>query len=260
MNKNEIKLIFLSDMHLFSNEAFLGIHTFDSFRAVVDDIIQNQSDASFLILGGDFVQDQSENSYLFFKSQIARFDIPKLFTRGNHDISDDFFESLSESCNFHILKNDWVIYNLHTYSKGNIYGEIKDGEIDNLVQEARDKKDKFFLLFMHHNLFLTGSPWLDIHITKNRSLILKKISTLRNIRLVINGHIHQETINTYNDISFISSPSTSFQFTSNEKKFKLDSINPGYLVVTLKEKGTWHVSCQRVAGEFGTPEANPKTY
>ena len=61
-------------------------------------------------------------------------------------------------------------------------------------------------------------------------------------------------------LCFISSPSTSFQFTSNEKKFKLDLINPGYLVVTLKENGGWHVSCQRVAGEFGTPEANPKTY
>ena len=63
---DEIKLIFLTDMHLVSENSFLGINTFDSFSSVVDDVIQNHSNADFVIFGGDLVQDQSKDSYAFF--------------------------------------------------------------------------------------------------------------------------------------------------------------------------------------------------
>ena len=260
MIMDEIKLIFLTDMHLVSENSFLGINTFDSFSSVVDDVIQNHSNADFVIFGGDLVQDQSKDSYAFFKSQINRIKALKLFARGNHDVCDIFFNSLKKDTSTFFSKNDWRIFNLETYSKGNIFGEVKKDDLNRLKLEANKRKDKFFFIFMHHNLFLTHSPWLDIHITKERTSILDQIIDIDNIKLVVNGHVHQETRNIYNGLNFISAPSTSIQFTSGQKSFKLARLQPGYLVIKLKNNGTWNVSCQRVKGEFGSPEINPSAY
>ena len=56
----ELKIIFLSDMHLVYEKDFLGINTFNSFSSIVDNIVINHSDADYVIFGGDLVQDQTK--------------------------------------------------------------------------------------------------------------------------------------------------------------------------------------------------------
>ena len=256
----ELKIIFLSDMHLVHKDDFLGINTFNSFSAVVDNIVVNHSDADCVVFGGDLVQDQSIASFNFFESEIKRIKSPKLFSRGNHDISDKFFINLQEDDFVNSTNSDWEVLFLNTYSKGNIFGEVKESDLDLLIKKSILLQGKHLLIYMHHNLFLTGSPWLDMHITRNKDKTLKLLSKMRNLKLVVNGHVHQETRNQYKGIDFISSPSTSIQFTSNEKKFKLDNRNPGYLEIKLQQEGRWEVLCHRVEGDFGSPKINPKSY
>jgi len=256
----ELKIIFLSDMHLVYEKDFLGINTFNSFSSIVDNIVINHSDADYVIFGGDLVQDQTTESYNFFKSEIKKINTPKLFIRGNHDISDKFFINLQKEKVISSVNSNWEILFLNTYSKGNIFGEIKESDLDLLLKKSESHSDKYLFLYMHHNLFLTGSPWLDIHITRNKDKILEFLSKMRNLKIVVNGHIHQETKHQYKGINFVSAPSTSIQFTSNEKKFRLDNKKPGFLEINLQEEGRWEVLCHRVGGNFGSPEINPKSY
>ena len=259
MIANNFKMVFLSDMHLVHGKKFLGIDTFNSFKAVVDHILQFHSDLDCLLIGGDLIQDQKKESFDFFKSQIDRIVSPKLYARGNHDLSDSFFSNLDTN-NGKFSYDNWEIIRVDTYSKGNIYGEVDIDNLNKIATVLNKIKDKHFILFMHHNLFLTSSPWLDVHITKNKDEVLRIISKIKNIKLVINGHIHQETKVQYKGITFVSSPSTSIQFTSNQENFKLDDIFPGYLIVSLDKKGNKKIHCQRVEGSFGVPEKNPETY
>jgi len=260
MKNNELKIIFLSDMHLTHQEDFLGIDTFASFDSTVTHIQENHNDADYVVLGGDFIQDQKKESFEFFYTQIRRLKPSLLYARGNHDISDKFYSSLRSESDFFISTKYWEIIMLETYSKGNIFGEVCIKELKKLVDYSFLNKDKFFFIYMHHNLFMTQSPWLDIHITKNREEVLSVLKKIKNLRLVINGHIHQETNLIHEGIEFYSSPSTSAQFTSGEKEFKLGKEKPGYLIIKLRKEGLSEVKCQRIIGNFGTPDKKPKSY
>ena len=143
------------------------------------------------------MQDQTTESYNFFKSEIKKINTPKLFIRGNHDISDKFFINLQKEKVISSVNSNWEILFLNTYSKGNIFGEIKESDLDLLLKKSESLSDKYLFLYMHHNLFLTGSPWLDIHITRNKDKILEFLSKMRNLKIVVNGHIHQETKHLY---------------------------------------------------------------
>ena len=113
---------------------------------------------------------------------------------------------------------------------------------------------------MHHNLFKTDSPWLDIHITKNFQYIRNELSKIENLKLVISGHVHQFTKNIINGTTFITIPSTSAQFKNSTENFTLDLINPGYMTFDLKKDGNFNFKTFRISGFYGNIEKNPKPY
>ena len=184
MNRREIKVVFIADSHLVFKEKFLGIETHKSFEAVIGNILVHDQDADFYIFGGDLVQDQSKESFSFFKDISSRLSGLKLFTRGNHDMNDDFFNEISMDQKDCISFKSWYLVNLNSYSKGNIYGEIKDEQIEFLQDISNKNSDKNILLYMHHNLFPTNSPWLDEHITKNYQSLSKKFSDIENLSTI----------------------------------------------------------------------------
>ena len=108
MSSYEIKIVFITDSHLVCNDKFLGIDTFKSFEATIEDVAVNHSDADFYIFGGDLVQDQNEVSFRFFKDISSRLQRPVLFTRGNHDINDDFLNCEIQIKDLVRIKNTWM--------------------------------------------------------------------------------------------------------------------------------------------------------
>ncbi|MDX2477932.1 MAG: phosphodiesterase, partial [Gammaproteobacteria bacterium] len=58
------------------------------------------------------------------------------------------------------------------------------------------------------------------------------------IRAVLNGHIHQARQQEIEGISFISTPSTCFQFTPETDEFSLDTRMPGYRRLLLNADGS----------------------
>ena len=77
---------------------------------------------------------------------------------------------------------------------------------------------------------------------------------------MISGHIHQEMKVLLNETTFVSTPSTSFQFLPDKETFTLDKKNPAYTVLNLYPDGSFDLSYKRIKGHFGEPEKNPKLY
>ena len=85
-----------------------------------------------------------------------------------------------------------------------------------------------------------------MHITKNREEVLSVLKKIKNLRLVINGHIHQETNLIHEGIM------SSDDFYKALGEFKLGKEKPGYLIIKLRKEGLSEVKCQRIIGNFGT--------
>ncbi len=257
---NKFKIAIISDSHLIKNSPFLGINTFKSFKAIIDNLVNNLDNYELVLFLGDMVQDQKMKSFEFLNEQLARINIKKFLIRGNHDIKgilpiNDFVEH-NHPFNF----QNWILTPIESYKKGEIYGEISIDKINKIKKILNQKPQSFGIIYLHHNLFETFSPWLDIHITKNFIQIREELSKIQNLKLVVCGHIHQYTKNIIGDKVFLSTPSTSAQFKHSTEKFTLDTIGPGYLDLELNEDGTHKVNVIRISGNFGEPEKNPKTY
>ena len=256
----KFRIAIISDSHLIKNSTFLGIDTYSSFKAVVDNLVKNINKYELVLFLGDMVQDQKNESFDFLNEQLCRIKIKKLLIRGNHDIKKilpikDFVEY-----NPPFSFENWIFIPIESYKKGAIYGEISSDKIDKIKKILNKKPQSFGILYLHHNLFETFSPWLDVHITRNFIQIRKELSKITNLKLIISGHIHQYTKNIIGDKVFLTTPSTSAQFKYSSEEFTLDTINPGYLDLQLNEDGTHKVQVLRILGNFGKPEKNPKTY
>jgi len=260
MNRREIKVVFIADSHLVFKEKFLGIETHKSFEAVIGNILVHDQDADFYIFGGDLVQDQSKESFDFFKDISSKLSGTSLFTRGNHDINDFFFDEIKTNQKDYISFKSWCLVNLDSYSQGSIYGEITSEQIEFLQNISNKNIDTNIFLYMHHNLFPTNSPWLDQHITKNYQIVSKQFSDIENLKLVLSGHIHQEMEVVVDNTTFVSTPSTSFQFLPDKEIFTLDDKNPGYTVLNLYSDGSFEINYKRIDGFFGELPKRPELY
>ena len=257
---NFLRIAILSDSHLIKDKDFLGINTYDSLTAIVDLIKLNIDRYDIIMILGDLVQDQNEDSFEFFNIQLSRLKKKKLIIRGNHDIKEnlpinDFFEY-----NEDIISNNWILIPIESYVKNKIYGEVSDSKLWDIRSKLINQPSLNGLIYMHHNLFETNSDWLDIHITRNFAHIRSELSKISNLILVISGHIHQYTKNIISNLTFLSIPSTSAQFTSSTKEFTLDKVNPGYMELELYDNGEFKYNIIRTKSSYGIPDISPKPY
>lgn len=255
-----LKIIFISDFHLIKDNSFLGIDTFKSLEGVIMHILKNQKNYKYIFLLGDFVQDQKDESFKFLNDQLSNLNAKKIFIRGNHDTRNKLPIKDFKEKNNKIVVNNWAILQLTSYKQNKIYGEVTKTDLKEVKNFFQNNRNLNGLLYMHHNLFKTDSPWLDIHITKNFQYIRNELSKIENLKLVISGHVHQFTKNIINGTTFITIPSTSAQFKNSTEKFTLDSINPGYMRFDLKKDGNFNFKTFRISGFYGNIEKNPKPY
>ncbi len=66
------------------------------------------------------------------------------------------------------------------------------------------------------------SYWIDQHRLKNAEDLKDVLARHHNIKLVLFGHVHQDSCNEWHGIYFLSTPSTSVQFKPKSEDFALD--------------------------------------
>ena len=258
MNGPQIRIVQISDMHLFAEEkkVLLGVKTYESCLAVVNLLKQDKVSPHLIILSGDLSQDRSEESYLHVIELFKGFSVPIYYFPGNHDdgkLMARFFPRENISNLKNIILDNWQIILLDSQKQGSVEGFLDDFQLEFMEKCLQNYPEHYAIIAFHHQPVLVDSEWIDALGLKNAEefwFILKKYSHVKNILF---GHIHQEYVGNKNGVNLYSTPSTCIQFTPNIPHFALENLPPAYRWIDLYSNGdlvTGITRCTEYIGEF----------
>ncbi len=265
--KKVVTILQLTDQHLFGNidNKLVGVKPYYSYIKIIE---QAKTDATnrpdLIVLTGDLSQDRSLASYELIKNSLNGFNCPIYATMGNHD-NPKYFAQTFGSAN-HIFTvtagtTNWCILLLNSHLPSHVDGRLAQTELDFLNMQLDLYPNEPIIIFIHHHLLPVNSAWLDKIKLQNSEQFLAIISDYKNIKAVVCGHIHQKFEAMYNDTLFLATPSTSWQFATNSKNFKLDNLMPGYRWIKLHEDGKITSKVVRVEHDDDfIPDQNSKGY
>ena len=263
-----IRILQFSDLHLFGNgdAKFLGINVNQSFRAVLSLAKKTSSliPPSLVLLTGDLSHDYSEASYTMVRKLCQEFSCPVKAIPGNHD---DFsvFNRILGGGKIDVFTKDITVGGsrillLNSQWPGQVAGYLGEGELLFLEHALNSKADQQTLVFLHHQVLPVGSLWLDKTALSNQQEFLSIIKRHPQVKAVVSGHVHQETSKVEDQVTFLTTPATSWQFALNSSRFKLDTAMPGYRWFDIYPDH-WQTAVERVIfNQKFVPELNSKGY
>lgn len=241
-------LIQITDTHLLADPdaTFLNLCPEYSFHAVIEDIQQRYPEHVALLHTGDLAQDASTATYAryldYMRSQNLNFyQIP-----GNHDDASIFPFHQPDPQPAVIELGPWCVILLNSAVKNHVDGRISDQQLIQLKQCLDLHRDRYLIIACHHHPIDMQSHWIDQHKLKNTPALLDLLQHYSNIKAVLCGHVHQDSLNTWNNIDFLSTPSTCIQFKPKQYDFALDPESPGYRCLHLNSDGTYTTEIHRL--------------
>lgn len=246
------KFIQITDCHLFASEEgkLLGMDTQASLNAVMDKIHAEQNQFDFYLCTGDLSQDGSVESYQYLKDLLAKDGKEQFWIPGNHDYRTNMLQVVSEQTEMLpvIKKGNWQLILLDSQVPGSVFGNLAQSQLDLLEDALKADSTSHTLITMHHHPKPMGCKWLDTQQIRNSQALLDIIAKYDNVRVVLWGHVHQDSDNMVNGVRFVSTPSTCVQFTPESSDFDVDREGPGYRWVELNDDGTINTGVSRVEG------------
>ncbi|WOG26706.1 3',5'-cyclic-AMP phosphodiesterase [Endozoicomonas sp. 8E] len=257
-----IRIIQLTDTHLFGSpeRRLMGVDTNQSFLDVWEKIQSSSFNPDVFLVTGDLSQDESLESYQSLKTVLDTSDKPYLWTCGNHDDAQLMQRVSPEAMSPYLDSGPWQIIMLNSQIPGQVPGFLSDKELQLLEKHLYETPDKHTLVAFHHPAYTIESQWLDTISLKNAEQFMSLIQSYSNVRLVINGHIHQERDQIIQNTRFLSTPSTCVQFKPECDNFMLDDRWPGYRELELMPDGTLHTRVVRLEGYSLKPDLNANGY
>ncbi len=244
------KFIQITDCHLFAEQdgKLLGMDTQFSLDAVLQQMHLQIPDFDFFLCTGDLSQDGSVASYERLKKQIDLDGKPQYWIPGNHDHRSNMLKVVSENKEMVsvIKKGNWQIIMLDSQVPGSVFGNFAQSQLDIVKNALTADSTSHTMLVMHHQPIPMGCEWLDNQQIKNSDALLNIVQQHKNVKVVLWGHVHQDTDREINGVRFISTPSTCVQFTPNSDDFGVDEKGPGYRWVELFDDGTIKTAVSRV--------------
>ena len=209
-----ISVLQLTDTHLFADEhgTLLGIKTSESFKAVIESVVNQGMHFDFIMVSGDISQDYSPESYRMF-------------------------DRLGVDTNKHVICNNWQFVFLNSEVYAMAHGWVQKEELQFLRKCLERYPDLNTVVVVHHLPLLVKSRWLDTQTMHNQDEFNSFISKFPQIKAVVCGHVHQEFDSVINNIRYIATPSTSIQFEPLSHDFALDQKGPGWRYLTLTSQG-----------------------
>lgn len=266
--KQHFRIIQFTDLHLIGNplEEFNGISPYLSLQHVLSKIRTDsqKNPPSLMLLTGDLSQDYSLLSYHVVAKMLKMLDCPIGVTLGNHDRLSLFKKTFGPrgKDKFKVFNlGKWQILLLDSHWPRHVSGKLSAKELTFLEKKLAENQKSPTLIFLHHQVLPVGAEWLNKIGLSNSEDFLKVIDKFHNVKAVICGHLHQETIAKRKGIPFLSTPSTSWQFAVNSNKFKLDNLMPGYRWLDLYADGTFKAGVERIEYDsIFVPDLSSKGY
>lgn len=240
LNNTLLNFVHLTDSHLGNNysDQYKGLKTFESLRSVCLLIQASHTDLDFILVTGDISQTGTKESYALFQSILAEFKIPVYCLPGNHDdanlIQSLYPDSPVEHVSFIQLKRTILIL-INTAVLNEEFGFVKPEHLSEISNYLDQNPSKSAIVAMHHPVISTNTPWMDKITVQNAELVYKYFQQQENIKLVLNGHAHMDIKTKTSGTTFISTPSTCYQFKPGAETTEYDTLSPAYRLVSVEK-------------------------
>lgn len=246
------RIVQLSDAHLFADPAkkLLGITTYDSFNQVLNQAMADNSDKlDLLLLTGDLAQDESLEAYQALSHSLKPYSVKTAWLPGNHDNDTLMKQYITGPQITHdkvISLGPWTVVLMNSHWTNHVEGYFDNNQLVFLEKTLQQLQDQFVLVALHHHILHVGSAWIDKIKLFNSSDFFDIVSAYENVKAIISGHVHQESLQTRKSRLFMTTPSTCFQFKPNTSSFTLDTRPPGYRCIDLYNDGRCDTDVIRV--------------
>ncbi|HDZ57046.1 MAG TPA: 3',5'-cyclic-AMP phosphodiesterase [Pseudomonas xinjiangensis] len=261
---NYVSLIQLTDSHLFADPAdrLLGMDTFASLNAVVDQIIAERPAMDLVLATGDITQDGSEAAYRRFMKALERLSSRYLWIPGNHDDAGLMADLGSESglTEPWVDIGNWRIVMLDSSIPGAVPGFLRDEQL-RLLDEALDTaQTRHVMICLHHHPVDVNVGWMEPLGLRNAPQFLQRLEGCKQVRCVLWGHIHQQVDQMREGVRMLAAPSTCIQFAPHTEDFATDEQQPGYRWLRLFDDGRLETGISRLAAGRFTPDPGATGY
>lgn len=224
--------------------------TADSLQSVLDHYSAADWRAHRALVTGDVIQDDSEAAYGRFRDLLLPLKLRVHCVPGNHDVR-DLMKAVCVRPPFSYCAweeiGDWLLVGLDSCIKDTAGGEVSQEELDRLSDIVMSSAARHVLVYLHHPPIPMGSKWLDSVGLANGDEVLERLRTLRCVRALTFGHVHQAYDDVYEDIRILATPSTCAQFKPGSDKFAVDDKPPAYRRIELHPDGEVTTELQWVA-------------
>lgn len=258
-----VTLVQITDCHIHNDREHLlsGVNTHDSLVQVIDGICGNSEHPDMVLVTGDLTHEGDERAYQLLLAQLDRLPAPYFWLPGNHDHLAPMASIGSDNRlrTKQIILPHWHILLLDSHVEDEVSGLVSQSELTWLSTALREHPDKHTAIFVHHPLLPVGCDWLDPQRIANAEQVLTLFDNTPQLRIVCNGHVHQEWELERLHYQMMSTPSTCIQFSRNSRDYAEDDFPPGYRHFALHADGRFDTAVVRV-GELVRVPGAPRGY
>jgi Icc protein len=260
LQEGPIKLLQITDTHLFEAEdgCLLSVNTEQSFKAVVNEILDSEFEYEAILATGDISQDHTSGSYQKFEDGIAPLNKPCFWLPGNHDYKPEMTSIIpsKQICDTtHVLLADtWQLILLDSQVLGVPHGRLSEDQLKFLESKLSEHSDRHSLVLLHHHPVLIGSAWLDQHTLHDSDQFWEVINRHSNVKGILCGHVHQDFVEMHHNVKVMTTPSTCVQFKPNSDEFALDTQCQGWRELYLHRDGELETHVKRLEKVCFTPD------
>ena len=185
---------------------------------------------------GDLAQVPVPRTYQRYLDFMQSLKTPFYQVPGNHDNA-EHFPFHQQQNKVHVIHfGPWSVVLLNSAVKGKIDGWVDETQLNQLEQILQEFAQQHILIACHHHPFEMQSKWIDQHKLKNTQDLTAVLAKYHNVKIVLSGHVHQESWREWHSIQFYSTPSTSVQFKPLSDHFALDEQSTRLSYFTIKRR------------------------
>lgn len=244
-----VHVVQISDCHLSGDRQQLisGVNPYLTLTQVIEKIFNDGEPVDLLLLTGDLTHDGEAEAYSLLQELLDPLTIPYFWLPGNHDLSGNMHSAARNPrlATKQILLPNWQILLLDSHVDNEINGLISQSELSWLATALKEHSDKYQAIFVHHHMLPVGCAWIDPQRIINAEQLLLLFDRSPRLRIVCNGHVHQEWQQSRGHYTIMTTPSTCVQFKQASDDFAYDDLPPGYRRFTLRPDGSYHTEVCR---------------
>ncbi|HEY8157677.1 MAG TPA: 3',5'-cyclic-AMP phosphodiesterase [Methylobacter sp.] len=260
-----LSILQLSDLHILAapEDKLLGINTEHYFHACLEQAFAEKHHFDLILLTGDLAQDPCLASYRRILSSLEAYETPCICLPGNHDdyeLMQQILNTEKISCRKQIFLGNWQLISLNSQIVGEPGGRLSNEELDFLENCLIENPERYTLIAVHHHFLETKSPWMDTMIIENRQQLLAIIDKHPQVKVAVNGHIHQVMDVKTAALRVLGAPSTCFQFMLEANEFSVSDTAPGYRLIKLYADGGVESEVMRLPEPLTELQANTHGY